>query len=100
MTRFYRLDNGVVRETDVDGYIEQYKNDESRRVAKDEVAGVVVSTVFLALDHGWTGKGPPVLFETMIFGGEHDGYQERCCTLSEAIQMHAVALELVRGKKV
>jgi len=25
-----------------------------------------VSTVFLGLDHGW-GRGPPVLFETMVF---------------------------------
>ena len=26
-----------------------------------------VSTVFLGLDHRWGGKGPPLVFETMVF---------------------------------
>ncbi len=42
-----------------------------RRVGETIVEGVRVSTVFLGLDHGW-GEGPPILFETMIFGGEHN----------------------------
>jgi hypothetical protein len=29
---------------------------------------VRVSTVFLALDHNW-GQGPPLLWETLVFGG-------------------------------
>ena len=28
-----------------------------------------VSTVFIGVDHRIGGKGPPVLFETMVFGG-------------------------------
>lgn len=44
---------------------------ESRRVARDElvVDGVeyLVSTVFLMLDHNFSGKGPPILFETAVF---------------------------------
>ena len=27
----------------------------------------VVSTVFLTLDHNFTNKGPPILFESMVF---------------------------------
>lgn len=50
-----------------------------------------VSTVFLSLDHNW-GDGPPILFETMIFGGEHDGYQERYRTWEEAEEGHEIAL--------
>ena len=64
-----------------------------RIVAKDEVGDAKVSTVFLGLDHNW-GDGPPVLFETMIFGGEHDEYQDRCSTWDEAEQMHAKAVAL------
>ena len=47
-----------------------------------------VSTVFLSMDHGF-GKGRPVLYETMIFGGPRDQYQERYCTRAEAEAGHA-----------
>jgi predicted DNA-binding transcriptional regulator AlpA len=43
-----------------------------RTVASDHVGDVHVSTVFLALDHNFGLEGPPVLWETMIFGGELD----------------------------
>lgn len=67
------------------------------RVVKQEMIGDVrVSTVFLGIDHNWSG-GPPVLFETMIFGGEHDQYQDRCSTWKQAEQMHEKACALVRG---
>lgn len=68
-----------------------------RRVAKDQIGAVRVSTVFLGLDHAY-GDGPPQLFETMIFGGEHDKYQERCSTWEEAEAMHAKAVALVRAE--
>jgi hypothetical protein len=31
-----------------------------------------VSTVFLGLDHNYGAYGPPILFETMVFGEPHD----------------------------
>ena len=65
-----------------------------RRVAKDEVGGVGVSTVFLGIDHQF-GRGKPLLFETMIFGGVHDEYQTRCSTWEEAEVQHQEALALV-----
>lgn len=51
---------------------------EYKVVARHEEDGYTVSTVWLALDHNWTG-GPPLLFETMIFGPEswQDEYCER-----------------------
>ncbi len=52
-----------------------------------------VSTMFLGLDHSF-GDGSPLLFETMIFGGEHDGYQDRCTTWEEAEAMHKKACEI------
>ncbi|WP_166903861.1 hypothetical protein [Mycobacterium sp. DL440] len=33
---------------------------------------VVVSTVWLGLNHSFTDDGPPIIFETMVFGGVHD----------------------------
>jgi hypothetical protein len=38
-----------------------------RRVGIDNIDGIVVSTVFLGLDHNWSESGPPLLFETMVF---------------------------------
>lgn len=52
-----------------------------------------VSTVFLGLDHSFGIGGPPILFETMIFGGPHDGYQERCSTWDEAEAQHLEAVK-------
>ena len=54
-----------------------------------------VSTVFLGLDHSF-GGGTPILFETMIFGGEYDDYQERYHTLEEAQVGHEKAISLVK----
>jgi hypothetical protein len=40
----------------------------SRRVAETKTAnGYRVSTVLLGLDHDFTGNGPPLIFETMVF---------------------------------
>lgn len=69
----------------------------NRIVAKTTVGEARVSTVFLGLDHGF-GHGPPLLFETMIFGGPHDQYQERCSTWDEALAEHAKAVKLVEGE--
>lgn len=65
-----------------------------RHVAQETRGEVRVSTVFLGLDHSFGGP-TPILFETMIFGGEHDGYQQRCSTWDEAAEMHKRACELV-----
>ena len=72
-------------------------NDDPHRVASSYVGDVHVSTVFLGLDHGF-GSGPPIVFETMIFHGSHDGYQDRCSTWEEAEKMHQKAVAIVRGE--
>jgi hypothetical protein len=70
---------------------------QNRQVARDEIGDVRVSTVFLGLDHSFGLDGPPILWETMIFGGPHDQYQERYSTRANAIAGHARALALVRS---
>jgi hypothetical protein len=75
---------------------------ESRRiVARDtfraaDGTDVIVSTVFLGLDHGYHG-GQPVLWETMIFGGAGlDEWQERSTSHEGALANHRLAItELV-----
>ena len=77
-----------------DEAMEFLKNDfdENRQVAKDEIGDVMVSTVFLVFDHG---IGPvPILFETMVFGGDLDGQQWRYATEEEALGGHQAVLEL------
>lgn len=65
-----------------------------RVVFQTEVGASVVSTVFLGLDHRFVGKGPPLIFETMIFtDGECEDFQERCSTWLEAEAQHAAAVE-------
>ena len=59
----------------------------NRHVAKTEIGDVRISTVFLGLDHSWVG-GPPLLFETLVFGGELDQEQERYSTWDEAEEGH------------
>ncbi len=72
----------------------------SRVVRQDSVrlpsgVTVTVSTVFLGLDHSF-GHGDPILWETMIFGGDHDGYQQRYSTYKDAFAGHAHAYALAR----
>jgi hypothetical protein len=67
----------------------------SRRVAETKVGAARVSTVFLGLDHSF-GDGPPLLFETMVFGGPLDDEMERYTTWDEAEQGHARMVERVR----
>jgi hypothetical protein len=73
--------------------------DDDRIVAQTTYDGARISTVFLGLDHAFVPTEPhvPILFETMIFGGEHDGYQQRYATWAEAEAGHAVAVAFVRA---
>lgn len=70
--------------------------DSCQHVADDQLGDVRVSTVFLALDHNFSGEGPPLLFETMVFGGVEDGRQWRYSTWREAEEGHAVVIQSVR----
>lgn len=97
MTRYYVLDGrDVVPVGDVSKWGEMFEDMNARRVSEDMVGEARISTVFLGIDHSF-GRGPPLLFETMIFGGEHDGFQERSSTYGQAEAMHARALAMVRG---
>jgi hypothetical protein len=74
-----------------------YEDINHRRLAEDFIGNVRVSTVFLALDHAFHG-GPPVLWETMIFGGREEGYQERYASREAALRGHAEAVAKAHRK--
>ena len=97
MSEHYILDGKNPVPADLMTWAKWIDDPKKRRVALDEKNGVRVSTVFLGLDHSF-GGAVPLLFETMIFGGEHDEHQERCTTWEQAEAMHKTACELAFGK--
>lgn len=62
---------------------------------KPKVAGdILVSTVFLSLDHGW-GTDKPVLWETMMFPDANGcEYQERYSSKEDALIGHQKAVDI------
>lgn len=96
MSRWYILDNNnkpVAKPVlEASQWLED--NDNRRIVKRDEIGDILVSTVFLGLDHAWDSD-IPVLWETMIFGGEHDQYQERYTSYEDALEGHKKALTLI-----
>lgn len=70
--------------------------DDMKRVAIDYIDNIKISTVFLGWDHSFMEESTPILFETMIFGGEYDEFQRRYTTYNEALQGHTEAVEMVK----
>lgn len=105
---WYVLKDGVpVPEPDTKAAAEFFANSKARIVQHDSFPdprgegedSILVSTVFLSLDHNHSLFGPPVLWETMIFweGGPLDEYQERYTSKAAARAGHERALERVRA---
>jgi hypothetical protein len=77
-------------------WFEDIKN---TRICETFVTGgnVRVSTVFLGLDFGYGDT--PILFETMIFGGEHDNEQWRYATKKQAVAGHERVVRMLQEIK-
>ena len=71
-------------------------NRTTRHVKDERIGDVRISTVFLGLDHSF-GEGPPLIFETLVFGGSLDGEMERCTTWEQAEAQHAAMCDRVRA---
>jgi len=71
-------------------WYEAAHEDGSISLAHDTIGEASVSTVFLGLDQrlGRDDGGPPILFETLIFGGDNDGDGRRYSTWDEAMAGH------------
>ena len=98
---YYILENGEIRAVDGAEY-RAWRLGESpamskRRIAQDFVNGVEISTVFAGSNPIYvTGEGP-VLFETLVFGGELDMHGEKSVTLEQARSTHDKYVAMVRA---
>jgi len=87
---YYVLDdqNNAIPCEDVLEWGEKFADFSKRQVADTSLLDTIrVSTVFIGIDHAWN-DGPPLVFESMVFGGEDDGYMERYSTWEEAEKGH------------
>jgi hypothetical protein len=96
----YILDaNGEARPTDDFLAWVKWFEKADRHLGKDTIGDVKVSTVFLGMDHSF-GHGPPLLWETMVFGGKYDEEQERYSTKEAAVAGHEKWVALVHAESV
>jgi hypothetical protein len=67
-----------------------------RRVAYTDLGALGnVSTVFLGLNHAYD-QGPPLLFETMVFGGPMDEFMDRYTTEEQALAGHEFTVQALQ----
>ena len=73
-------------------------NDRSRWIGYTGIGEEIrISTVFLGIDHRFFAKGPPILFETMVFGGPLDQEQVRYVSWDDAEVGHKAMVRRVRA---
>lgn len=101
MPRYFILDDhGDPQPCDSLTWTRWFEDHHAERVlAQDRLEdGLTVSTVFVGINMVFLDRGPPLIYETVIFGGEHDGYQNRYATRAEALDGHRDALRLAQHR--
>ena len=78
-------------------WMDDKKNNAKRIVDCYEEGDVVLSTVFLGLDHSWS-PDKVLLYESMWFGGPFDGESRRYSTRQEAEKGHQEMLAKYRNQ--
>lgn len=92
--------------------VEEWVTGFGHRVDLTEIGPIMVSTVFLGIDHNLFAEGEaPILFETMMYLNDPDAkaaltvadrpaefldYLQRCGTWDEAEQQHSKAVEYAK----
>lgn len=93
--QYYRLVNGKpIKCSFLEGVISFSQDD--RRIDLTELDDCNVSTVFLGSAHKVIGSDEPVLFETLIRGGDWDGHTYRYRTHGEAKRGHWQIVDCLR----
>lgn len=69
-----------------------------QNLRRTKVGGAVVSTTFLGQDHNYSGEGPPVPWETLVFGAEYDGSEMRHTSEETALSVHDLVVKHLREK--
>src|ERR1700730_12943034 len=91
----------AVLERDFGRWSDWYERSKNRVLKHDTLSrGVRVSTIFLGIDHNFNfyRGGRPLLWETMIFGGHHEGYCQRYATREEALAGHVTAVHIAKTR--
>ena len=92
--RYYKLIGRLpVPVRDFDEWVMWRIQNPELHVNSTQVGPVLVSTIFLGLDHNHREDGDPLLFETMAFNDSQVMGCGRCTTWDEAEQQHAAAVE-------
>ena len=95
MAKYYIFDKDekVPVEVDTETWSKWFEKADRRVAVWTSPDGkVTVSTVFLGLDHNFSGDGKPILWETIIFGGKYKEETHRYSTYTEAINGHEAAI--------
>lgn len=99
--QYYMLIDRVAVPCDIDDFLRFMSDPASRTVARDQIGAVLVSTVFLGLDHNHN-DGPPLLFETMVFGESGSGEEYgmwRTSTYASALTVHGKIVDGIRAQQ-
>lgn len=99
-------DNDNTIEVDLLTWAQWLEHTDNRIVGFTQITSqVLVSTVFIGLDHRFPGfpPGPPILYETLVFGGPLNGEGTRYCSHDDALTGHRMYVKRARkalGQKI
>ena len=94
MGHYILVENRPVRVYDMMEWLDFFSSGE-RVLGFSRVNGIRISTIFMGLDNSFGAAPEPLVFETMIMGGDNHGYIKRCATYDEAIVLHREIVEFV-----
>jgi hypothetical protein len=104
MLHFYKLIGKKPVPCNVLDWAIEFEKD--RTVAKTKLGDILISTVFLRVNHSFLDNASPLLFEIMIFRFNHEEDQgaeeekcERYSTWDQAEAGHRAMVEKIRKRK-
>lgn len=78
-----------------------FEKTSNRVIAQTQMGRIMVSTIFLGIDHNFSDHGPPILWETLVLGGPSHGDGERCAGSREQAEAgHMKWVEKMLGKAI
>lgn len=91
---FYILKEKKPIMVDYEDWVKWIKsNHPNRKVKQTQFNGGMVSTIFLGIDHNFSGFGEPLVFQSLVIGGINDGNSIRFTTWEEAEKGHEVMVK-------
>lgn len=90
------VDGEPVPEPDILKWSDWFERSD-RKLARDEFDDYYVSTIFMGTDHNYDDTGPPILWETMVFGGKLADEQERYTSRADALRGYARMVKRVEA---